>query len=202
MFSDHDSMMADFAGCVVVAGPGGCHGDQMAGWSMLLAHGNMFVVLPRTESMSDLTNTDARLRMDQRRSVSAADETPAPAPATISSRRAPATTTADFTGPAVSVQAAAGSGGIPEAAFHQQWRVDVRDRTALSDHFGVGQQGMGQHPESWLRCTDASFVTRLTPKNTAPIARGQPSIRGTICPSRKTLPPLPPIRSSGSERLG
>ena len=54
--------------------------------------------------MSDLTNTDARLRMDQRRSVSAADETPAPAPATVSSRRAPATTTADFTGPAVPVQ--------------------------------------------------------------------------------------------------
>jgi hypothetical protein len=49
MFSDHDSMMADFADYVVVAGPVGCHGVRADGWSMLLAHGNMFVLMPRTE---------------------------------------------------------------------------------------------------------------------------------------------------------
>jgi cell wall assembly regulator SMI1 len=54
--------------------------------------------------MSDQSMIDARLRMDQRRSPSAADPAPVQTPATVSSRRAPSTTTADFTGASVPVQ--------------------------------------------------------------------------------------------------
>jgi hypothetical protein len=46
---DHDSMLSNFAGCVVVAGPGGCHGDTLDGWSMVFAHVKVSVLLPRME---------------------------------------------------------------------------------------------------------------------------------------------------------
>ena len=53
--------------------------------------------------MNDELNPETRLKMEQRRAMSAPAEEPTPAPA-AATRRAPATTTADFTGPLIPVQ--------------------------------------------------------------------------------------------------
>jgi hypothetical protein len=54
--------------------------------------------------MNDELNPETRLKMEQRRAMSAPAEEPTPAPASAATRRAPATTTADFTGPLIPVQ--------------------------------------------------------------------------------------------------